>query len=68
MNRSRSKTLCKFLVLSLAAFVLVVQGCATAPPAPADPMAFKDRVKTAVKEDVTVTVAVSVSPLPSSIV
>jgi hypothetical protein len=59
MNRSRSKTLCKFLVLSLAAFVLVVQGCATAPPAPADPMAFKDRVKTAVKEDVTVTVAVS---------
>ena len=56
MNRSRSKTLCKFLALSLA--VLVLHGCATAPPAPTDPMAFKNRMKTAVKEDVIVTVAV----------
>jgi len=58
MNRSRSKTLYKFLALSLAAFVLVVQGCATAPPAAKDPTAFKNRTHSSVKGNLTVTVAV----------
>jgi hypothetical protein len=67
MNRSRSKTLCKFLALSLAAFVLVVQGCATAPPAAKDPTAFKNRTHSSVKGNVTVTVAVPTTAEAESI-
>jgi len=58
MNRSRSNILCKFLSLSLTAVVLVVQGCATTTPAPADPTAFKNRTHSSAQENVTVTVAV----------
>jgi len=41
MNRSKSKTLCKFWIIPLAVIVLVVQGCATTKPPPVDPLAFK---------------------------
>jgi hypothetical protein len=42
----------------LAALIFFIQGCATTKPPPADPSAYKDRTKTSVNEDVTVTVAV----------
>ena len=58
MNRSKTKTLCKFCIFCLAVLVLVVQACATTRPPPEDPSAYKNRTKTSVKEDVTVTVAV----------
>ncbi len=58
MNWSKSKTLCKLWILPLTVLVFFVQGCATTKPAPVDPLAYKNRTKTIVIEDVTVTVAV----------
>lgn len=58
MNRSKSKTLCKFWILSLAVVGLIVQGCATTTPPPVDPLAYKNRTKNSISGDVTVTVAV----------
>ncbi|MGB5751066.1 MAG: hypothetical protein WBM69_29120, partial [Desulfobacterales bacterium] len=58
MNRSKYKTPNKFWFLTLSVVVLVVQGCATTKPPSGDPSAFKNRTKSSVNEDVTVTVAV----------
>jgi len=58
MNRSKSKTLCKFWIFPLAVLVVFVQGCATTKPTSVDPLAYKDRTKSSANEDVTVTVAV----------
>ena len=58
MKRSKSKTLRKFLALSLAALALALQGCATTKPAPLDPLAYKARTKDSVSGGVTVRVAV----------
>jgi len=58
MNRSKSKTLCKFWIFPLAVLVVFVQGCATTKPTSVDPLAYKDRTKRSINEDVTVTVAV----------
>ena len=58
MNRSKSKTLCKFWILSLAVVGLIVSGCATTTPPPVDPLAYKNRTKSSSSGDVTVTVAV----------
>lgn len=57
MNRSNSKILCKFWNFPLALFVLVVQGCVTTKPSPVDPLAYKERAKSSVIGDVSVTVA-----------
>jgi len=48
----------KFWIFSLATLLLVMQACATAKPPPVDPLAYKNRTESSVKEDVTVTVAV----------
>ena len=58
MNWSKSKTLCNFWIFPLTVLVFFVQGCATTKPAPVDPLAYKNRTKSSVNEDVTVTVAV----------
>ena len=58
MNWSKSKTLCNFWIFPLTVLVFFVQGCATTKPAPVDPLAYINRTKTIVIEDVTVTVAV----------
>ena len=58
MNRSKSKTLCKFWIFLFTALLLVVQACATTKPPPADPLAYKNRAKSSINEDVMVTVAV----------
>jgi hypothetical protein len=58
MKRSESKPFCKFWIFSLALFVLGLHGCATIQPTSVDPLAYKSRTKSSVKEDVTVTVAV----------
>jgi hypothetical protein len=58
MKQSEPKTPCKFWIFLLAAFVLVVQGCATTKSSPVDPLAYKKRTESSVNEDVTVTVAV----------
>ena len=57
-TRSRSKTLCKFWIFPLAVLVVFVQGCATTKPTSVDLLAYKDRTKRSINEDVTVTVAV----------
>jgi hypothetical protein len=56
MNRSIS--FCKFLIFHLIFLFFFIQGCATTPPLPVDPLAYKDRTKSSTQEDVTVTVAV----------
>jgi len=58
MKPSKSKTLYNFWIFCLAVLVLVVQGCATTPPPPVDPLAYKNRTRSSINEDVTVTVAV----------
>jgi hypothetical protein len=58
MNWSKLKTVCKFWLFLLSAFIFSIQGCATTKPPPVDPLAYKNRTKTSVNEDVTVTVAV----------
>ena len=58
ITRSRSKTLCKLWIFPLAVLVLFVQGCATTKPTSVDLLAYKDRTKSSINEDVTVTVAV----------
>jgi len=58
MNRLNSKTFFKCWIFSLAAYYLVILGCATTKTPPVDPLAYKNRTKTSVKESVTVTVAV----------
>jgi hypothetical protein len=58
ITRSRPKTLCNFWIFSLAVLVFFTQGCATTKPPPVDPLAYKNRTKRSVNEDVTVTVAV----------
>jgi hypothetical protein len=57
MKRSKSKTLCKFWIFPLAALILAMQGCATTKPTSVDPLAYKERAKSSVNEDVAVTVA-----------
>jgi hypothetical protein len=39
-------------------FVLAIQGCATTKPPPVVPLAYKDRARSSVNGDLTVTVAV----------
>jgi len=56
MNRSR--LLGKLGPFLLANLVLFIQGCATTKPTPADPSAYKNRIESSTKEDVTVRVAV----------
>jgi hypothetical protein len=58
MNRLRIKRLCKFCILPLAALAFIIQGCATTRPPSADPLAYKNRTKSSVNGDVSVTVAV----------
>ena len=58
MSRTKSKCLCKFYIILLAMIFFFMHGCATTKPPPADPLAYKNRTKTSVIEDVTVTVAV----------
>ena len=58
MNWSKLKTVFKFWLFLLAVLVFSIQGCATTKPPPVDPLAYKNRTKTSVSEDVTVTVAV----------
>ena len=58
MNRLRIKRLCKFCILPLAALAFIIQGCATTKPPSADPLAYKNRTKSSVNGDVSVTVAV----------
>jgi hypothetical protein len=58
INRPRMVISRKFWVFLLAVFVLVVQACATTKPPPLDPLAYKNRAKSRVNEDVMVTVAV----------
>jgi hypothetical protein len=55
MNRCAS--FCKYWIFHLAFLLFFIQGCATTTP-PVDPLAYKNRTKSSVKEDVTVTVAV----------
>ena len=56
MNRSIS--LCKFWIFHLVILFLFMQGCATTPIQPVDPLAYKNRTKSSVNDDVKVTVAV----------
>ena len=58
ITRSRSKTLCNFWIFLLAVLVFFMQGCATTTAPPPDPLAYKNRTKSSVNGDVTVTVAV----------
>jgi len=58
MNRPRSNAFHEWFALSLIAFVLIAQGCAGTTPRSVDPLAYKNRVESIIKEDVTVTVAV----------
>ena len=58
MKCTNSNTLKQFLIYPLALLVIVLQGCATTKPPPADPLAYKNRTKSSVSGDVTVTVAV----------
>jgi len=58
ITRSRPKILCKFWIFPLAVLVLFVQGCATTKSTSVDLLAYKDRTKSSINEDVTVTVAV----------
>ncbi len=57
-KRSKSKTLYKYWIFLLLVIVLVMQGCATTKPTPIDPLTYKDRTKSSVSGDVTVTVGV----------
>jgi len=56
--RLRSRTPCKFWIFCLTSLIFFVQGCATTKLPPVDPLAYKTRTKSSVKEGVTVTVAV----------
>ena len=56
MNRSIS--LFQFRIFLLVFLFLFLQGCATTPPPPANPLAYKNRTKSSVNGDVEVTVAV----------
>lgn len=48
----------RYVALSPAVLAFIFQGCATTPSVPVDPMAFKNRIQTAMKGNVEVTVAV----------
>jgi len=58
MNRSKSKPIYKFCIFLFTVLGFFMQGCATTKPPPVDPLAYKDRTKSSINEDVTVTVAV----------
>lgn len=45
-------------ILFIIAIMVVIQGCATTPSPPADPMAYRNRTESIANGDVTVTVAV----------
>lgn len=55
---NRSTLLFKLWIFHLVFLFLFMQGCATTPPPPADPLAYKNRTKSSTAEDITVTVAV----------
>lgn len=52
------KKLNRCWIILLTALVLIIQGCATSKPPPADPLEYQHRTKSLVSGDVTVTVAV----------
>ena len=52
------KTRHSFRIFFLSALVFVIIGCATTKSQPVDPSAYKNRTKSIVNRDVTVTVAV----------
>jgi hypothetical protein len=58
MKHSESKVLSPFTIYGLALLVLIAQSCATTQPTPVDPSAYKERSRSSVNGDVTVTVAV----------
>ena len=58
MEPSTSKTLYNFYVFSLSVLVLLLQGCATTKPTSVDPLAYKNRTKSSVIGQLTVTIAV----------
>jgi hypothetical protein len=58
MEPSTSKILYNFYVFSLSVLILLLQGCATTKPTPVDPLAYKNRTKSSVIGELTVTVAV----------
>ncbi|MGW8186907.1 MAG: LssY C-terminal domain-containing protein [Desulfobacterales bacterium] len=58
MKRSKLKKLSHFWLFLLPVLILYIQGCATTPPPPTDPSAYKNRTKTITNGDVTCTVAV----------
>jgi hypothetical protein len=55
---NRSTLFFKLWIFHLVFLFLFIQGCATTPPPPADPLAYKNRTKSSTEENVTVTVAV----------
>ena len=58
IHRPRMVISRKSWIFPLATLLMVMQACATAKPLPVDPLAYRNRTESSVKEDVTVTVAV----------
>ena len=58
MNRLKLKTPRDFCIFPLTFFVLMMLGCATTKTLPVDLLTYKNRAKSSINEDVTVTVAV----------
>jgi hypothetical protein len=58
INRPRMVISRKFWIVPLATLLLVMQGCSAFTPQPLEKVAFKDRAKSSVNGNVTVTVAV----------
>jgi len=58
MSGSILKALCRCQILFIIAVTLVIQGCATTPSPPADPLAYKNRTESITNGDVNVNVAV----------
>ena len=58
MKHSESKVLSPFTIYAFALLVLIAQSCATTQPPPVDPSAYRERSRSSVNGDVTVTVAV----------
>jgi hypothetical protein len=58
MKLPKLKSFYKSCIFPVIVLVLVLQGCATTKPQPADPLAYKNRTKVSVNGDVAVTAAV----------